>query len=297
MMKLKKVSWLIMVGMLVLFSSECDRQDRIEQALRQYQSRTVVRNSKGKLFRVEDYRLTSSDDGGRTWIGLSTIPSMGYAVWGYSLACGDDDVLHFAQVGVGKGKKAVYVSRSLDGGKTWIGPVVANDEIWAQREDPEIISKGEKVFVVWVERSERGPTGVVRPSGVYFSCSFDGGRSWDEDAWLREGEDPSIVVGEDRTIYLTYVGSKRLNIIYISYSENNGRSWNSETTGERLVIIKEPYVIPVGSTLYLFCQAVVPSFAHITPGARLDYQTYYLTSNDRGKSWSNMIEWKEEGRD
>ena len=295
--KLKKVSWLIMAGLLVLFFSDCNRQDRIEQAFRQYQTRAIVRDSKGNRFRVEDYRLAFSDDGGGTWIGVSTIPSMGYAAWGYSLACGDDDVFYFAQVGVGRGKKAIYVSRSSDGGRTWIGTVVANDEIWAQRTDPKLACKGENVFVVWLERGGRGAAGLARPSGIYFSRSFDGGRTWDEDTWLREGEDGSITVAEDGTIYLAYVGSERLNIIYLSYSDDNGGNWHSETTGERLMIIEEPYVIPAGPTIYLFCQAVLPSLSNVDIGAKIDYQTYYLTSKDRGKSWSNMVELKEEGGD
>ena len=297
MTKQKKISWLIMAGLLALFSSECGRQDRIEQALRQYQSRSVVKDSKGDLFRVEDYRLSSSDDGGRTWIGVSTIPALGYAAWGYSLACGDDDVLYFAQVGVGRGKKAIYVSRSLDGGRTWIDPTEANDEMWAQRTDPKLACKGENVFVVWLERGGRGPAGLARPSGVYFTCSFDGGRSWDENIWIRGGEDHSIIVGEDGTIYLTYLGSKELNIIYLTYSDDNGRTWHSETTSERLMIIKEPYVILSGSTLYLLCQAALPSFSPVDLGAETDLQTYYLTSKDGGRSWSNMVELKEEGGD
>jgi len=297
MTRLKGVSWIIIAGMLVVFCSECGRQDTIDQALKQYQSRNVVRDSEGNLFRVEDYHLTYSEDGGRTWMAASTISALGYAVWGHSLVCGDDDVLYFAQAGAGKGRKAIYVSRSLDGGRTWTVPVVANDKTWAQRTDPKLACKGENIFIVWLERGERGAPGLVRPSGIYFSRSFDGGRTWDEDTWLREGEDGSVTVAEDGTIYLTYVGSEKLSIVYLSYSDDNGRSWHSETTGERLMIIKEPYVIPIGRTIYLFCQAVLPSLSHVDLAAEIDFQTYYMTSKDRGKSWSSMVEFKEEGVD
>lgn len=296
MTKLKRLSWLTVAGMLTLFCSECGRQDGVRRALRQYQSRNVVKNSKGNLFRVADYRLTYSEDGGKTWTKAGTIPALGYAVWGYSLACGEYDVLYFAQAGWGKGTKAIYVSRSSDGGRTWTDPIEANDETEAQRTDPEIACRGENVFVVWQETGG-GPAEMSRPSGIYFSSSFDGGRTWDEDIWIRGGEDPSIIVGEDGNIYLTYVGGEKLNIMYISYSEDNGRSWHSETTGERLMIIKEPYVVLVGSTLYLFCQAALPSLSMVDLGSEIDFQTYYMTSKDRGKSWRTMVELKQEGGD
>jgi len=268
----------------------CGKERGIEQVLSQYESRTMGLDSKGTLYRVKDYRLSFSEDNGKTWTESGAIPSRGYAVWGHSLACGEEGVFYFAQIGTGKGKKAVYVSKSVDGGMTWTPPTVANDDVWAQRVHPRIVVKGREVFAVWQELTQRSPTGEGRPSGVYFSGSFDGGMSWTEDTWIRGGEDVWITIGEDGIIYLTYLGGDRHNIIYLSYSEDKGRSWNSETTGELgLIVVKEPYAISVGGCVYLFFQTTKLTSIHLVPGAKLDYEMYYLETDDKGKSWSRMI--------
>jgi len=285
---------LIIGGLLALFFSGCTQKS--ELLLAQYEERDVVKDDEGNQYKVVyknkfpqgygcDIFIYKSTDG-QSWHKIGAIPSSGYQaykVWGYSLAWGDG-VLYFVCVGTGKGKKAVYFSKSLDNGSTWTDPKAINDDIWAQRSSPKISIKGKNIFVAWLEKSERGPSGKGRPSGLYFCSSSDGGENWHKNIWIRQSEDFWITPGEDETVYLAYVGGKRQNIIYLSYSEDGEREWHTETPGELPLLVKGPYIAFRDGRIYLIFQGARPSIADIIPGSGLNYQVYCIESRDRGKN-------------
>jgi len=268
----------------------CDREKGTGPLLAQYENRARVSDRDGRLYRLQGYNLRTSVDEGRTWRELGAVPARGYPVWGYSLACGDDGVLYFAHVGAGKGKKAVFISKSSDGGETWTTPSAVNEDVWAQRTDPVIMLRGRDVYVAWVERSEKGPTGEERPEGVYVNSSSNGGLDWGRDTWMREGEDCWLSTGDDEAIYLAYIAGERQDMVFISRSRDKAKTWESETTGEIWMMIKEPCVLPVGETLYLFFRGSKPAFADLSPGKRLEYRTYLTVSKDGGETWTRAVE-------
>jgi hypothetical protein len=280
----------LFAALLAASSVGCSREAELAELLLRYERRYRAFDSNGVEYNVEEYHLRRSVDKGRTWVDLGAIPARGYPAWGYALACGGDDVLHFVHVGSGKGKKAVFVSRSSDGGTTWTDPEAVNDEAWAQRSDPTIVTRGGEMVVAWTERSERGPSGDDRPGGVYVTCSRNGGLGWDDDRWMREGEDCCLSVGEDGSVYLAYIGGELGSVVYVSYSDDGGRSWHSETPGELKMVMKEPYALSMGKRLYLIFKGARPSLAHLSYSKDIEYETYFRHSSDRGETWSGVVE-------
>ena len=199
----------------------------------QYRERNLIKDSKGNQYKIvykskisQGYRcdifVYKSTDG-QNWKRVGTFPVSGYEVyeaWGYFLTSGDKNDLALVYVGTGKGKKAVYFTKFTDNGNTWTKPIPINDSIRAERSYPEIAMEGRNVFVAWLEESES------RPSGIYFCNSDDDGENWSKDTYIRKGEDLSFRVGPDGRIWLTYVGGKRKNIIYLSYSLDKGKRWH-----------------------------------------------------------------------
>ena len=266
-----------LVSLLCALCFGCSGSLDTNELLRMYKGRTTVSTAQGVLYRLEDYDLLKSDDTGRNWSRVGSVPARGYPVWGAALSCGADDVLHFAHVGTAEGKKAVYISTSSDGGETWTGPTAVNDDAWAQRTDPTVVAGGRDVFVAWEERSQRDPSDGERPGGIYVTRSRDGGVEWGQDTWMREGEDCWLSLADNGTLYLVYIGGEKHNILYVSYSEDRGKTWRSEATGEvGMMVIREPCALSASGTLYLVFQGARPTFAHLSPGKKLDYQVHSI---------------------
>lgn len=299
----RKVLKLIFAGCLVgFFLSGCGVKK--ESFLNQYKERNLVKDKKGNYYKIVyrskspygcDVFIYKSDDG-QNWSKTGKIPSYGhetYKAWGYSLAYDEDkNILGFVYIGTGKGKKAVYFTKSLDNGKTWSKPVPINDDIWAERRYPKIAIKGENIFVVWQEEPESFSSKKKKPSGIYFCSSYDGGKNWNKNIWIRKGETPYIKVGKDGFIYLTYVGGENQNIIYLSYSKDKGKTWYTQAPPELPLIVKEPYISFSSKSIYLIFQGIRPNISQILAGT--NYKLYYLKSDDKGKTWSKIIKLEEE---
>ena len=297
--RIKRPVGLILIGyLLVLSFSGCTKKN--DFLLPQYRERNLVRDSKGNQYKVVykskfphsygcDIFIYRSADG-QNWKRVGMVPVSGYEVyeaWGYSLTSGDKNDLALVYVGTGKGKKAIYFTKSTDNGNTWTKPIPINDDVRAERSYPEIIMEGRNIFVAWLEESES------RFPGIYFCSSDDGGENWSKDIYIRKGEDIFFKIGPDGRIWLTYVGGERKNIIYLSYSLDNGKRWHTETTGELPLMVKEPYLTFKGKCLYLIFQGASPTSLLLS--SRLNYRIYYLKSPDEGKTWSEIIKIKEKG--
>ncbi|RLG31612.1 hypothetical protein DRN98_06445 [Methanosarcinales archaeon] len=303
--KIKAVVGLSLIGYLLgFFFSGCGGKKEV--FVSQYKGRSIAKDSRGNQYKIvyksrpsygSDIFVYKSGDG-QNWKEMGRIPSYGYETyeaWGYSLAYDEDkNILGFVCIGTGKGKKAVYFTKSLDNGKTWSNPVPINDDIWAQRTYPKIAIKGENIFVAWVEESESFSSKKERPSGIYFCSSYDFGESWSENVWVRGGEDFWIEADPEGGVYLAYVGGRNQNIIYLSYSEDKGKTWHTQTTDELPMVVRELYITLAGKSLYLIFQGVRPNVSHLIVGINPDYELYYLKSEDKGKTWSKITRLKEE---
>jgi len=287
---------LIFLGV-VLFLSGCRRES--DFLLTGYRKRNLVQDGKGNQYRIvfkervlygSEISVYRSTDG-KGWERVSRIPIPEhevYEAWGYSLVSDGRNTFALVYIGTGKGKKAVYFTKSLDNCNTWTEPVPVNEDVPAQRNYPVIAMEGKNIFVAWSEEKETAVSGECRASGIYFCSSNDGGENWGEDIRIGEGEDLSIGVGPDGTIWLVYVGGERKNIIFLSCSKDRGKNWHTETTGELPVMVREPHIIFAGRTIYLIFQGASP--AVFRP---LEYHVFYLKSEDGGKSWSKIIRIKE----
>lgn len=162
------------------------------ELLKRYGEQNAAKDEEGNQYKTvckskfpQDYGeyifLYKSTDG-QNWDKIGEIPTDGYEyyeAWGYSFAYGGKGVFGGVFIGIGKGKKAVYFSKSVDNGITWSKPVPINDDITGQRSSPKIAIKGKNIFVTWIEESKE------RPSGIYFCSSYDGGKSWGKNVWRR----------------------------------------------------------------------------------------------------------------
>ncbi|RKY31488.1 MAG: hypothetical protein DRP67_02510 [Candidatus Omnitrophota bacterium] len=284
----------IIVAGILIFLSACSKNPSF---LAEYQSRYVVKDGDGNQYKVVyksrspygcDIFVYKSLDGGK-WEKAGIIPfHESYQSWGYFLTwC--DGILYFVFIGEENGKKWVYFSKSLDGGNRWSIPLRVNDDVDGERRYPKIASIGKDIFVIWIEENEGFGREKGRKSGIYFCSSSDGGERWGRDKWIGKGEDTWISVDKSGTVYVAYIGGKRKNIIFLSYSEDKGKTWHTETTGGLPLMVKEPYILSLNKTIYLVFQGTRPDLFNLIPGTKLDYQIYYLKSEDKGKNWSKII--------
>jgi hypothetical protein len=200
------------------------------------------------------------------------------------------DVLYFVHVGRRINQKAVYFSNSKDRGRNW-SPLIAIDDVGGSARDPKITSRSEDLYVVWEEDSEKRKSGGVRQTGIYFSHSLDGGKSWSGSNRIRRGEGPEITIGADGILYLTSVGGDLGNIIYLSFSRDSGNSWKTVTPGELMLVVKEPFSFSEGNSYYIVFQGLEPNVFEAIEGLsgkKLSFNTYYLQSSDAGKNWSEV---------
>ncbi len=173
--------------------------------LKQYVEQNLAKDEEGNQYKLVceskfpqdygEYIFLYKSTNGWDWDKIGEIPTDGYEyyeAWGYSFAYGGKGVFGSVFIGIGKGKKAVYFSKSLNNGIAWSKPIPINDDITGQRSSPKIAIKDENIFVAWIEESGK------RPSGIYFCSSYDGGKNWNENVWIRQGGDLRIAIRPDR---------------------------------------------------------------------------------------------------
>ena len=291
--------------LIVLLFSGCD--GRSKSLLTQYEERNVIKDSQGNQYKIVfeskfpkgygcDIVIYKSGDEGKTWekAGFISPPTETYSAWGGSLAIDKKNNLYLSwsassiraetQADLARQFKAIFCSWSYDGGKSWSTPVIVNNKENTGLHPVIFVDSQGIIYISW----KSGDIILLTPLKMV-------GKTWGKPYQMRAGNDPCFSEDKEGIIYLTYVGGKKQNIIYLSYSPDQGRTWHTETTGELPLMVKEPYVSHVGNSIYLIFQGAVPTVAHLIPGTTLDYQIYYLESDDRGKSWSKMIKLKRGG--
>lgn len=282
------------------------KREKPPRILKQYEQQRVVKDSKGNLYQLPDLYggekvpvMRSSDDG-KSWVTVGSARTyLTYSAWGSSLIIDREDNLYLSWSGVSMKAhtqedllyrfKAIFFSKSTDGGKNWGEQIVVNNKEAAGMH-PVIFTDSRKyIYMCWYKQLRRGM--------MYFSFSSDGGKNWSEVEELRSGEDAIFSEDSNGVVYLTYVGGEKKNIIFISYSKDGGKNWHTETTGELPVLVKEPYATRFGNTIYLIFRAWVPNIFEVMPDTKLTFNLYYVTSKDEGKTWSQMIKIEEKRRE
>ena len=258
-----------------------------EVLLSKYRKQAVIGDSSGSRYKLvykskhpDGYGsfvyIYKSTDGGGSWKKLSTIglppDYLTYTLSESDLAIDCRDRLYFV---CARGK--VIFSKSADSGKTW-SPVATVAE-----------KKGVARPVVFTDK--KGTAYITYDNKL--TASADGGGTWRKPFDISAGVEHSFSEAEGGRVYLGYVGGKRKNVIYVSYSDDKGANWHTETTGELGMMIRGPYVIGMNNALYVVCQGWMPNILEAMPGAKTTYRTYYLKSSDGGRRWSGMKELKE----
>jgi hypothetical protein len=132
----------------------------------------------------------------------------------------------------GKGRDGdVLAMSSLDGGKTWTGPVQVNDVDDAAREGLHAMAAGPggEMCCVWLDLRNKA-------TELMCSVSADGGKTWSKNVLAYKSPDgsicecchPSVTFDERGRIYLQWrnaLGGSR--DIYVSVSQDGGKTFGS----------------------------------------------------------------------
>ena len=187
-----------------------------------------------------------SEDGGKTW-SRGLLPGLKKAVGGKHARVSDPVVAlgtgrraWYANLGLNFGgfrgspsSTAILVSRSTDGGHTWLPPVAV-----ARAKAPKLLDKewlavdnsaGGSLYVAW-DRVDFG----VQPATqrVFFSRSDDGGASWTAPRRI-SGRDPGaaapiVLAGPNGTLavaYLHFTTRSLRTTLRVVRSRDSGRTW------------------------------------------------------------------------
>lgn len=152
--------------------------------------------------------------------GKSRIVRASYDNWeidacphhGPALSIGKDGVRHFAWFTAAGGRPGIFYARTADGGAS-ISPAVRFGRTDGQASRPQVLSLGERVFLVWKELE--GERGAVRAA-----FSGDGGKTWSEPltaASTSGASDHPLLIANGREAFL---------------------SWNTAAEGYRLISLE-----------------------------------------------------------
>ncbi|MBU0533602.1 MAG: exo-alpha-sialidase [Candidatus Omnitrophica bacterium] len=272
----------------------------LTKVIKEYKQQRVVKDTRGNLYKIaERYGgksipvLYSSDDG-KTWKSAGSAETyLTYSAWGSVLTVDNEDTLYLSWSGNSAAVetltqedllsqfKAVFFSKSTDGGKNWQEQIILNSKETAGTHPVIFVDSKKVIYICWYEKLFKGM--------IYFTFSSDGGRNWKEVESLRSGEDICFSKDSKGMVYLTYAGGEKKNMPFISFTEDRGKNWHTVTPGELKVLVKEPYTASIDDTMYLIFQAWIPNIFEAMPqGDAPTYELHYFTSKDRGETWSKM---------
>jgi hypothetical protein len=194
----------------------------------------VVWADERRQARAWDIYARRSLDGGATWEPeqvLSRFPeSLSGDLYARPELVSDGQNSFLAVwVGLRSGRSRLYLSRSVDGGRTWADPVelsTGSRSVFAHR----LIRAGDRALVVWQDaRSGRGR--------IFAVSSSDGGATWTsptrvdhhaEDA-AADASAPTAVMGPTGEAFVAWHDSRHgRDDIYVGRSADGGRTWGPE---------------------------------------------------------------------
>jgi len=257
---------------------------------------------------TNDYRLReiggdvragyyASFDGGRTWPGdgiidISTIPNT-FAAGDPAMAIYNTSHVYFSYIAFNRDTDdagGVFVSRSTDGGLTWLNPVAIAWNSFSTFHDKEYITVDDtggpydgNVYVSWTRFASGYP--------IYFSRSTDEGQTWSNpfqisSSFSTQGSLPRV--GPNGVLYVTwYDYSDQISMVR---SDDGGQSFGTPFTVANINSIPSP--LPGGG----FRDNSFPAFAIDQTTGTLyvswadfrngDADIYFTSSSNGGSTWS-----------
>jgi hypothetical protein len=251
----------------------------------------------------EEVWIAASQDGGRTfsWTRVNPDSRPGWSLLGGATVDPAGNVYlgwaSYAKAGGARGSVNLYVSKSVDGGKSWTHKLL---DISATSPDCEDDDCGEgylgaqialssdsdgALYALW--NSGQTPGG---PQDIYFSSSTNGGENWLPRVSVSSTETtvehafPAIAVGANGDVRVAWMGSSAMpgshtvadwNTYYRS-SSNGGATWSDETRVSSFVpgykyITKSGFRFPFGD--YFGMAIDNHGDTHIVWGEGLNYQS------------------------
>ena len=202
---------------------------------------------------------------------------------------------------------AIYSVKSTDGGLTWSTPSKVIDVFDDGNKKPvdrpwmvidTSVSTNQPMYITSMNRSKIAP-----PNHPYLSKSFDQGVTWqswryaDTASWLAGSlipqPLPSLAVGSDGTLYITYPSYVPSQNVYPQYilakSSDNGNSFTWSTLIDGL-IVSTPDTMSKKTVLLITDPSDVDHLAFIfLSNLYGDMDVNFMESNDKGISWSTPI--------
>jgi hypothetical protein len=180
-------------------------------------------------------RYRRSDDGGKTFappVDLPVVHAMSLGMRRGPRIAASDKSLCITAIGgkQGKGRDGdLLAMRSVDGGKTWNGPVQVNDTADSAREGLHAMSAGPsgQLCCVWLDlRNSK--------TEVMASVSTDGGQTWGKNALVYRSPDgsvcecchPSVAVDPQGRIFVQWRNSLAgARDMYVASSVDGGKTF------------------------------------------------------------------------
>ena len=199
-------------------------------------SLVVVWADERRVDRTWDIFVRRSPDSGGTWEPdqlLSRFPqwTKDDAFVSPEMIGDGQDRFWVVWLGLRNGRSSFYLSRSIDGGRTWTDPVALSgqsESVFGQR----LVRSGERLLLVWLDAR----TGTAQDR-IYAVTSGDGGVTWSSptrvdhvpaDSQTSTGT-PAVVLGPDPEVFVTWHdGRNGRDDIFFGRSPDFGRTWGTE---------------------------------------------------------------------
>lgn len=202
----------------------------------QGRSLVVVWADERRAEKTWDVYARRSPDGGDTWEPeqlLSRFPqqTIGDIAASPEMISDGKDRFWAVWLALRNGRSSYYLSRSVDGGRTWKDPVVLSGQsvsVFGQR----LVRSGERLLLVWQDT----PTGRDR---IYAVTSGDGGLTWSSPTRVdhlppdskASASSPAVVLGSDSEVFVAWHDRRNgREDIFFGRSEDGGRTWGLEDT-------------------------------------------------------------------
>ena len=179
-----------------------------------------------------------SPDGGSTWEPeqlLSRFPQgdRGNVAFAPGMVLSDDqDRFWVVWRELRNLRSNVYLSRSIDGGRTWTDPQELSGQ-GSQVLGEQLVRSGERLLLVWAD----GRVGGAQRRRLFSATSADGGVTWSApirvdhvpaDSMPTTGI-PAVALGQDQEVFVTwYDGRNGRFDIFLGRSPDFGRTWDTK---------------------------------------------------------------------
>jgi BNR repeat-like domain len=189
------------------------------------------------VFGVGDQiRYCRSDSSGKSFtqpVHLPPVSNMSLGMRRGPRVAAGDGFLCITAIGgkQGKGRDGeLFAFRSIDGGKSWQGPVTVNDEPAAAREGLHAMAAGPtgEICSVWLDLRSKG-------TKIFASASADGGATWTKNRLVYESPDgrvcecchPSVTFDNQGGLYVMWRNSLGGNRdLYVCNSTDGGQTFS-----------------------------------------------------------------------